>query len=270
MADREDDDREDEGGDRKVRSWAGGEGWVAVPCCACLGLGLCRRWRGRMDAGSGRQVGGWDGGTRRADCRRGCVARRVGRQDEEVVNNPDIHFEPIVKLEEVEVRTLEEDEDVEFKLYGPVPLGTASAHADPCRRRVGTRRAKLFRFDRSTDEWKERGVGEVKLLRNRETNKIRLLMRRDKTLKVCANHLSTCPVRASRTCARRQRGADAALWPMLVTPDMRLTPNVGSDRSWVWNVLADVSEGAPTHELLAIRFANTESTHGRACVSPAH
>ena len=38
-------------------------------------------------------------------------------QEEEVVNNPDIHFEPIVKLEEVEVRTLEEDEDVEFKLY---------------------------------------------------------------------------------------------------------------------------------------------------------
>ena len=54
------------------------------------------------------------------------------------------------------------------------------------------RRAKLFRFDKSTDEWKERGVGEVKLLRNRESKKIRLVMRRDKTLKVCANHLSTC------------------------------------------------------------------------------
>ena len=40
---------------------------------------------------------------------------------------------------------------------------------------------------------------------------------------------------------------------------MKLTPNVGSDRSWVWSVLADVSEGAPTRELLAIRFANTES-----------
>jgi len=39
-------------------------------------------------------------------------------QDEEVVNNPDIHFEPIVKLEEVEVRTMEEDEDVQFQMYG--------------------------------------------------------------------------------------------------------------------------------------------------------
>ena len=51
---------------------------------------------------------------------------------------------------------------------------------------------------------------------------------------------------------------------------MRLTPNVGSDRSWVWNVLADVSEGAPTHELLAIRFANTESALGTSDPPWAH
>ena len=41
---------------------------------------------------------------------------------------------------------------------------------------------------------------------------------------------------------------------------MRLQPNVGSDRSWVWKVAADVSEGTPTAETLAIRFANSEST----------
>jgi len=45
----------------------------------------------------------------------------------------------------------------------------------------------------------------------------------------------------------------------IVTPDMKLSPNVGSDRSWVWNVSADVSEGEPEAQTLAIRFANSES-----------
>ncbi len=40
---------------------------------------------------------------------------------------------------------------------------------------------------------------------------------------------------------------------------MNLTPNVGSDRSWVWNVLADFADGESKAELLAIRFANSES-----------
>jgi Ran-binding protein 1 len=40
---------------------------------------------------------------------------------------------------------------------------------------------------------------------------------------------------------------------------MSLQPNIGSDRSWVWKTLADMAEGAPTAETLAIRFANSES-----------
>ncbi len=52
------------------------------------------------------------------------------------------------------------------------------------------RRAKLFRYDFEADppEWKERGTGEVKFLKHRRTNNVRLLMRRDKTHKICANH----------------------------------------------------------------------------------
>ena len=46
---------------------------------------------------------------------------------------------------------------------------------------------------------------------------------------------------------------------MLVVPDMKLSPNVGSDRSWVWNAAADVSEGEPEPQTLAIRFSNSES-----------
>jgi hypothetical protein len=52
------------------------------------------------------------------------------------------------------------------------------------------RRAKLFRFDSTAAEWKERGTGDVRLLSHKETKKVRLVMRRDKTLKVCANHVS--------------------------------------------------------------------------------
>lgn len=51
------------------------------------------------------------------------------------------------------------------------------------------RRAKLFRFDSGEGAWKERGTGDVRLLQHKETKKVRLVMRRDKTLKVCANHI---------------------------------------------------------------------------------
>ncbi|KAF3850585.1 hypothetical protein F7725_012357, partial [Dissostichus mawsoni] len=42
--------------------------------------------------------------------------------------------------------------------------------------------------DNEPAEWKERGTGDVKLLKHREKGTIRLLMRRDRTLKICANH----------------------------------------------------------------------------------
>lgn len=42
---------------------------------------------------------------------------------------------------------------------------------------------------------------------------------------------------------------------------MRLQPNVGSDRSWVWKVIADYAEQPATVETFAIRFANSESRH---------
>ncbi|KAJ2477267.1 Ran GTPase binding protein Sbp1 [Coemansia sp. RSA 2131] len=129
---------------------------------------------------------------------------------EEAVESPDVHFEPIVKLQDVEVKTHEEDEDCIFKM-----------------------RAKLFRFDTQGVEWKERGTGDVKLLKHKENGKVRLLMRREKTLKVCANHY--------------------------ITTDMVLSPNVGSDRSWVWNVAADLVEDEAERQLLAIRFANAEN-----------
>jgi Ran-binding protein 1 len=78
----------------------------------------------------------------------------------------DVHFEPVIRLtEKIDTKTHEEAEEQAFKM-----------------------RAKLFKFDRDSREWKERGTGDVRLLKHKENGKTRLVMRRDKTLKVCANH----------------------------------------------------------------------------------
>jgi Ran-binding protein 1 len=109
----------------------------------------------------------------------------------------------------------------------PLDLSLTHTHALP-----STRRSKLFRFDSDLKEWKERGTGNVRFMKHKTTNKVRLLMRRERTLKICANHL--------------------------VLPIMKLEANSGSDRSWVYTCPADLSEDTPTKELLAIRFANAD------------
>ncbi|CUS09696.1 unnamed protein product [Tuber aestivum] len=151
--------------------------------------------------------------------------------DEEAPESPEVHFEPVVSLEKVEVKSNEESEEEVFKM-----------------------RAKLFKFDKDSREWKERGTGDVKLLKHTENGKTRLVMRRDKTHKVCANHYSKPPHALSRT-------FNMLIHFPLVVPDMKLSPNVGSDRSWVWNTSADVSEGEPEAQTLAIRFANPENAN---------
>jgi len=52
-----------------------------------------------------------------------------------------------------------------------------------------SRKSKLYRFDKDGNQWKERGAGTVKLLKHKESGKVRLVMRQSKTLKICANHL---------------------------------------------------------------------------------
>ena len=48
-------------------------------------------------------------------------------------------------------------------------------------------RTKLYRF--ADNQWKERGVGNIKLLRDRQERKIRVLMRQEKTYKPVSNFL---------------------------------------------------------------------------------
>ena len=125
-----------------------------------------------------------------------------------------VEFQPLVKLDEVKTSTMEEDEEVTFKM-----------------------RAKLFRWESDSWEkevkmWKERGTGDVKFLKHKESGKVRLLMRREKTMKICAN--------------------------FMLLPSIELKENAGSDRSWVWQCM-DFSEEKEDISVLAIRFANSEN-----------
>lgn len=69
--------------------------------------------------------------------------------EEEAEGDDGIHFEPVIPLpEKIQVKTGEEDEEV-----------------------VYCHRAKLFRLD--NNEWKERGLGDIKILRHTITRKTR-------------------------------------------------------------------------------------------------
>ena len=46
-------------------------------------------------------------------------------------------------------------------------------------------RVKLYRFRQ--EQWKERGIGNCKLMRDKEQKRIRMVMRQEKTLKPVAN-----------------------------------------------------------------------------------
>ncbi|CAN6475654.1 unnamed protein product [Victoria cruziana] len=117
--------------------------------------------------------------------------------------------QPIVKLEEVAVTTGEEDEESLFD-----------------------QKAKLYRFDKEGNQWKERGVGNVKLLKHKESGKVRLVMRQAKTLKICANHL--------------------------IFASISIQEHVGNDKSCVWHA-PDFADGELKDELFCIRFGTIDN-----------
>ncbi|CAI5445938.1 unnamed protein product [Caenorhabditis angaria] len=87
--------------------------------------------------------------------------------DDTVANEeePDVEFTPVIPLPDlIEVKTGEEGEEILFKA-----------------------RSKLYKFYKDLGENKERGVGDCKILYNKDTNTYRFVMRREQVHKICAN-----------------------------------------------------------------------------------
>ncbi|EER17458.1 Ran-specific GTPase-activating protein, putative [Perkinsus marinus ATCC 50983] len=88
--------------------------------------------------------------------------------------------------------------------------------------------------DEGSGEWKERGTGEMRLLKEKKSGRVRALMRQEKTLKIIANHYVV------------ENG-----------PYCSLKPNAGSQKCWVW-MASDYAEGEQRTEQFALKFGNPE------------
>jgi len=97
---------------------------------------------------------------------------------------------------------------------------------------IYSQRSKLYRF--RDGDWKERGLGEAKLLRDKATGRVRFLLRQEKTLKVVANHFI-----------------------IEQHPYCNLVRNADSEKIWVW-CAQDFSEGDLAVEELALKFGSVE------------
>ena len=118
----------------------------------------------------------------------------------------EIHVKPIVKLPETyNYQSGEENAEVLFN-----------------------ERAKLFRYDSKTKQFKERGIGNIKILKYLDTGRIRILMRREQILKLCCNHY--------------------------IAAGMKIDNHLGNEKALIWHTSADYSESIGTQEQFVVRF----------------
>ncbi|CAG2108528.1 unnamed protein product [Medioppia subpectinata] len=133
----------------------------------------------------------------------------TGDDDDSVAANPDIYFKPIIPLPElIEVQTGEEDEEP-----------------------IYCQRAKLYRFDPNLKEWKERGIGDFKILKHKSKIRYRMILRREQILKIACNHY--------------------------ITPEITLNPMNTSETSVCWNAV-DFTDGSPVSEQFALKLKNKD------------
>lgn len=90
-------------------------------------------------------------------------------------------------------------------------------------------RAKLYRY--SDKEWKERGVGEMKILHHAGFGSYRLLLRREQVYKVVCN--------------------------FLLTSDVTFQPLAMSEQAWMWAGM-NHAEGEANVEKLAVKFKSIQ------------
>jgi Ran-binding protein 1 len=114
----------------------------------------------------------------------------------------------VVQLDEVEVKSGEEDEDVLLDV-----------------------KCKLYRFVQEANEWKERGVGQSRVLQHKDNKRCRYLMREEKTLKIRSNHL--------------------------IMPGTQIQEHGGNDKALVFNCV-DYADEEMKPELFCVRFASAE------------
>ena len=104
-------------------------------------------------------------------------------------------------------------------------------------------RTKLYRF--SDNQWKECGVGNLKLLRDRKERKIRVLMRQEKTHKPVANFL--------RKSLQISKNISYCINIVSEDPLCVLTLMANNTKAYVWTC-ADFSDGESKIEKQAARF----------------
>lgn len=101
--------------------------------------------------------------------------------------------------------------------------------------RLYTQRSKLYRF--RDGDWKERGTGEAKLLKDPVTGRVRFLLRQEKTMKIVANH---------------------CVFDYDEAPYCVLRPNANSERCWVWTAPDCADGGEQQVEQFALKFGTPE------------
>jgi nucleosome assembly protein 1-like 1 len=136
--------------------------------------------------------------------------------DEEFVKEEEVTeilgWKASVSLDVVDVKSGEEEEEICFN-----------------------HRAKLLRFVKESSEWKERGLGDAKILKHKQTGLVRFLMRQEKTNVLRANHqLVNKP------------------------PLCQLSPHGDSGKIWVW-LAQDYADEEGATETLALKFGNVDA-----------